>query len=313
MSLNIKGCSCARCKAYLFEEDDVVYCPECGAPHHRECYNALNHCALEELHGTPEEYSRERKEEKFAEQKQTEKATEKEKNTAVKTCKICSAEYPYDKDRCPNCGTPDMSNISGFVPFDLLGGVPKDYVLDENVTANDAKLFVASNTHRYIPKFALLNKSKKASWNWMAFLFPCPWMLSRKMFKSGIIVGLLTVITTLFSYPLQLATYNLGLNTATSYFELINQLSDALPQIKTSIIIFSLLGSLFELTLRIVVAVFGDYIYKKHSLETIKNIKANGEDIGFEYRKRGGVNIFYFFLATLVLQYLSSFIMMFLS
>ena len=52
MSLNDKGSSCVRCHAYIFPEDDIVYCPICGAPHHRECYNTLGHCALEELHGT---------------------------------------------------------------------------------------------------------------------------------------------------------------------------------------------------------------------------------------------------------------------
>ena len=49
MSLNTEGVSCVRCHAYLFPEDDIVYCPVCGAPHHRECYNQLGHCALEEM------------------------------------------------------------------------------------------------------------------------------------------------------------------------------------------------------------------------------------------------------------------------
>ena len=43
MSQNENKISCAVCNAYLFEEDDVVYCPVCGAPHHRECYNSIGH------------------------------------------------------------------------------------------------------------------------------------------------------------------------------------------------------------------------------------------------------------------------------
>ena len=58
MSLNTEGVTCVRCHAYLFPEDDVVYCPVCGAPHHRECYNELGHCALEEFHGTDKQYDR---------------------------------------------------------------------------------------------------------------------------------------------------------------------------------------------------------------------------------------------------------------
>ena len=57
MSLNIEDKQCQLCNAYLFEDDDVVFCPECGAPHHRECYNSLGHCALEHLHGTDQQYS----------------------------------------------------------------------------------------------------------------------------------------------------------------------------------------------------------------------------------------------------------------
>ena len=44
---------CAYCQAVLFEEDDVVWCPECGAPHHRACWQSLGHCAREALHGQP--------------------------------------------------------------------------------------------------------------------------------------------------------------------------------------------------------------------------------------------------------------------
>ena len=31
MSFNIEGEQCPVCHAYLFEDDDVVFCPECGA------------------------------------------------------------------------------------------------------------------------------------------------------------------------------------------------------------------------------------------------------------------------------------------
>ena len=47
---------CSLCHAYLFEDDDVVCCPVCGAPHHRECYEQLGHCALEKDHVTENQY-----------------------------------------------------------------------------------------------------------------------------------------------------------------------------------------------------------------------------------------------------------------
>ena len=58
MSLKTEGVTCVRCHAYLFDDDDIVYCPVCGAPHHRDCYNELGHCALEEFHGTDKQYDK---------------------------------------------------------------------------------------------------------------------------------------------------------------------------------------------------------------------------------------------------------------
>ena len=57
MGFSVEGQSCPVCHAYLFDEDDVVICPVCGAPHHRDCYAHVGHCALEHLHGTDEQYS----------------------------------------------------------------------------------------------------------------------------------------------------------------------------------------------------------------------------------------------------------------
>ena len=48
--------TCQFCHGILFEEDDIVVCPECGAPHHRECWQKAGKCALEEFHGTENQY-----------------------------------------------------------------------------------------------------------------------------------------------------------------------------------------------------------------------------------------------------------------
>ena len=41
---------CPVCGETFKPGDDVVVCPECGAPHHRECYEQLGHCCFEEKH-----------------------------------------------------------------------------------------------------------------------------------------------------------------------------------------------------------------------------------------------------------------------
>lgn len=306
MSLKIEGCSCARCKAYLFSEDDIVYCPICGAPHHRECYEALGHCALEELHGTEMQYSREKvlealEKEQEKKEKQEQEAESKKEYTI---CTKCGESYDDELSHCPRCSFPNINKISGLNGFDLLGGVPADYKLDENVTAEDAKRFVASNTHRYIPKFATINSKNKISWNWMAFLFPCQWMFSRKMFKNGILLGLLALTVTLLSVPLNKLILNMGTGDTMNIMNIVEALNSAVPEMKTVILVLTFLGGFLDIGIRLFAGLFGDYIYKNHTISAIKRIKAESEDIAFDYRKYGGVNLIWFLAAYLALQYL---------
>ena len=44
------GKKCPVCQKYFHADDDVVVCPDCGTPHHRECYESLGHCSNENLH-----------------------------------------------------------------------------------------------------------------------------------------------------------------------------------------------------------------------------------------------------------------------
>lgn len=302
-----KEISCVVCKAYLFEEDDVVHCPVCGAPHHRECYNSIGHCALEQLHGTPEEYSTDSLPEKTSE------------NTAEKevfdTCRVCGEEYDKNLAKCPKCSAPNFSHINSAHPlssFDFLGGIPNDYVLQDGVTAKEAAKFVVSNTHRYIPKFSRLNPKKRVSWNWIAFLLPSSWMFSRKMYKNGIITALLTVISVLLAYPLTEVLYSMELPIAQSYMELMQWMMEKIPSVDTSIIFAAFIGSVLNIGIQIFAGLYGDYLYKKHVISSIKDIKENSDDQEYDYRKRGGLNFFLFFISAMIIQYIPSIIAIFI-
>ena len=49
---------CPVCHKVFEEGDDVVSCPECGTPHHRECYKSIGKCANKDLHETDFVYNR---------------------------------------------------------------------------------------------------------------------------------------------------------------------------------------------------------------------------------------------------------------
>ena len=311
MSLNTEGVSCVRCHAYLFPEDDIVYCPVCGAPHHRECYNQLGHCALEEFHGTDRQYDKVKAREE--EQAAAEMPNTGENAEGLITCQMCHEKYDFALNACPKCGAPNIAKAGGsFVNFDFLGGVPADYDIGDGITADEAKRFVAANTPRYIPKFAVLNAKNKISWNWLAFLFPCGWMLSRKMYKNGVIAGLLTVISSLFYLPFMNAVNNLGTTPGETQAQLMQSLYEHLPEMGTAVITALLAGFVLSIAVRILSALFGDYLYKQYAISSIKTIRAESEDMDYDYRKKGGVNIFLFLLGTMAVQYLPALIGIFI-
>lgn len=311
MSLNTDGVSCVRCHAYLFPEDDIVYCPVCGAPHHRECYNQLGHCALEEFHGTDRQYDKVKAREEG--QAAAEMPNTGENAEGLITCQMCHEKYDFALNACPKCGAPNIAKAGGsFVNFDFLGGVPADYDIGDGITADEAKRFVAANTPRYIPKFAVLNAKNKLSWNWLAFLFPCGWMLSRKMYKNGIIAGLLTVISSLFYLPFMNAINNLGTTPGETQAQIMQSIYEHLPKMGAAVIAALLAGFVLNIAVRILSALFGDYLYKQYAISSIKTIRAESEDMDYDYRKKGGVNIFLFLLGTMAVQYLPALIGIFI-
>ncbi len=279
MSLDNKGISCALCHAYLFEEDDVVYCPDCGAPHHRECYNSIGHCALQELHGTENQYD---KIKRVMEEKETEQREQKDE--------------PQQEYRPP---------FADFSTIDFLGGVNPETEIEDGVTAKDAARFVMSNTMRYIPKFV---KGKKASWNFLAFLWPCAWFLSRKMYKAGIIAGVIQLVSSLLTIPYQNILVNLGLTASMYSYEYAESLAQNLDKFPPAVIVALFAGGLISLALSICSGIFGDWLYKKHVVTKIKEIKQNSQDIEMDFRKKGGVNFILFFVGLFGLQYILNFI-----
>ena len=48
--MDYTGIKCPVCEKTFTKQDDVVVCPECGAPYHRECYQKEGHCIFEEKH-----------------------------------------------------------------------------------------------------------------------------------------------------------------------------------------------------------------------------------------------------------------------
>lgn len=293
--------SCSACKAYLFEDDDVVHCPVCGAPHHRDCWNALGDCALHEYHGTENQYKPYYEEEPEKTEPQS---------AQTRTCPFCKEEYSIEEKVCPNCQMPPIAHSGVHViSLDMLGGVPADADLGKGVTAEEARKFVLTNTQRYIPKFAKMAAGFKRSWNWFAFLFPGVWMLSRKMYKSGTIVTALSVLFTILTLPLLTA---IDTSTATNTAEMFRIMMEEMPSVSMEIQILSMIGAFADLILRIIVGIMGDSMYHKHTINTISRIKRESEDAVLDFEKLGGISLLAMMIGYLAQSYLPTILLMFI-
>lgn len=87
---------CDGCGLPLREDDDVVVCPECGTPQHRECYKKENRCVNEYRHS--EKYEWQSGPVSAPNHSHAEEATEK-----MLPCPSCGHLNPKQAKHCENC------------------------------------------------------------------------------------------------------------------------------------------------------------------------------------------------------------------
>ena len=333
MSNRYEGKMCQICHSYLFDDDDVVVCPTCGAPQHRDCYNSLGHCGAQSSHGT--EYQFDKLEKKAEESSDNSSHNYKEDNI---TCPRCGKPSNKGTFFCPYCGNslnvftdnqPDGKPFgnagqyggapfgAGFIPipFDPLGGVSPDAITDD-VKASDIKEFVAVNTQRYIPKFFKLSKSNKSSWNWAAFLLPHGWLFYRKNFKPAILVSLLMLANSITYLPLNYAMSSVAETLPLNYTQ--SDMAKALIANMNTTglfpILLTLAGAIVSLTVRIICGIFGDWWYKQFTIESIKSINSDSliYDKNAAFSKKGNVSTVLWLIAVLAVSWFPKIINMIL-
>jgi RNA polymerase subunit RPABC4/transcription elongation factor Spt4 len=295
MGISVEGQKCPVCGAYIFDNDDLVFCPECGAPHHRDCYEALGHCAYKEKHGTPDGYKPPDKKEKVLE---NEPLFEQDK----KPCRFCGEMLSLDEKMCHNCGRP-QEPIGGSAPFgfngrtiilDPMGGVLPNEKFDD-VTAQEMKYYVAVNTQRYLPRFKAMKTMKKSSFNWAAFLVPHVWFFYRKMYLPGVLFSLLLIAASLFLLPLSRVVASFPEEATQTTATLARFLAQNMSSITATTVLLAVVSLIAELVIRLVAGFMGDKIYLKTVINGIKKVKANQEEsespLELELTRKGGVNI----------------------
>lgn len=213
--MNYENLPCPVCGSHMHSGDDIVFCPDCGTPCHRDCWKETGHCINESRHGngfiwTPDE-SR-------SEMPSLSDDVPQEEAEDIITCHVCGSENPStskncnhcgamllpvsdDGERvcpvcgeklepralvCTNCGTSLMPAGSKVIRRpNPLEGIDKDEPLGQHKEA-DYAVYVRSNTSKYLPKFRALSEGKSFCFNKAAFFLGPLWFCFRKMYAQGL-------------------------------------------------------------------------------------------------------------------------------
>ena len=205
---------CPVCSNQFTEDDDVVVCPECGTPHHRECYIQNGACANLDKHGTNEPIEVE-----FVDVEDKEEPAFEEKSTENKA---------------------ENSQQAVQEIIEEMKGAKGDYMLNgKHVSFYEAA--IKKNQKYYIPRFMLMDKTKKAvSWNIGGFFVPLAWCLYRKMYKFAAII--------LALYVLLIGTIGFSVISNEEFINTINECAQEDPNFYENILLYNTNNSNVSLT-----------------------------------------------------------------
>jgi len=218
--LSYENLPCPGCGEALAAGEDIVTCPDCGAPQHRECWLKDDRCALSERHGEsfvwqpPALPEPERAGEtplqahinRWEEQASCPSAFQPEGQEAQPYffCPNCGRKNQNGSMQCENCGylffapTPNRPAVPGVPQVWISGPGDPMYVKPEQdlggALAGDLALFIQRYARTYLYKFKQMAlEGKRLFFNLAACVFRGYWFIFRKMYSLGLIFLLLTL------------------------------------------------------------------------------------------------------------------------
>ncbi|MDR1467201.1 MAG: DUF2628 domain-containing protein [Oscillospiraceae bacterium] len=328
--VSFDGVLCVGCKTKFKNSDDIVVCPECGTPYHRECYNKIGYCVFEDKH----------------------KDNFKWKNLLVSEnseskeiiCASCAHKNPHNATYCENCksrlveqrsesGSSEKNSSrevfggSGSTSFvkvslgaePLLGFNPEEEI--SGIEAKDIVKYVQNNPNYYLNAFKLMEKKRKGRFNFSAFLFSGVWFLYRKQYKIGAIISVISLAITTIAlcvnnfysetiYNKVIKSFNLPSDSVVP-FEKIPEFQEKLFSLPISNVFLFFLPNLLmivDFLIMVVCGFKGNKFYMEDCFTKIGKIKKETElrdDLDQKFLMNGGVNyhvIWCFALVMLLLR-----------
>ncbi|MCL2857462.1 MAG: DUF2628 domain-containing protein [Oscillospiraceae bacterium] len=223
---NYLGVKCPVCSKRFAQADDVVVCPVCGAPHHRECYAQCGECAFTKDHLNGKEW-------RPPADEGIPGGHGAENRASSKTCQRCGSANPNEALFCQICGSSltvgnsppchQRQGMGGFGgrPGTVQDGAPnngaytynppyqpsQDYSdpyagLDQSekvggFSAKDVAMFVGPNYTYYLERFYQIEKYGRALQpNLAAAFLGFFYYFYRKMYRMGALTLLIFLLCT---------------------------------------------------------------------------------------------------------------------
>lgn len=333
--MSFKGVKCPVCSRFFEDSDDIVVCPVCGTPHHRECWDGNNRCANENLHSenfvwnNPDKASSDEKTKHFNTQNENEDRDGAFDFHSTTVCPSCGLENEKGSERCAQCGARlhrrplvNLGGAKGENEDGLLVDIVPPNVLIDGIPAEEMAAYIGPNCTRYTFRYMNMEKNGlKLSFNFFAAFLRPLWCFYRKMFAEGLIYFLIFAVITLITLPAGFGDFMKNLyeqmpsfinaSSGVDMAALQEYLSVHMPSVSGW---QTMLSYAFRYGSFLFFGLYGDTLYRKKVKRSIMKIRPQATTMP-EYmsklRKKGGTSILMFLLGIVILSmagYLISYI-----
>ncbi len=323
---NYEGEQCPKCKKIFQAGDDIVVCPDCGAPYHRSCSKEMEACVYADRHGTAEAYQPKAQREAAQAREQAKKVDGREQLR----CSRCGTLNASDGLFCAVCGTPLKKQVDrqqqqvesgepygqpydSVPPFSRIpynpyttpfGGLHPDEEID-GVAVKDLAIFLGQNAHYFLPRFKQMKEKNSNTWNWSAMFFTHYYLMFRKITWLG---ALMFAISLLLSVPAMFSYYD----------AMLHVYSPDVPAAFDEQMLFQMISvcNFLSIAIRVFLGMFTNRIYMNQVLRKIRKIRQEKDghpDYHSALVKNGTVSFplaIAIFAATIVMSFVSVFVMM---
>ena len=268
------GCPCEGCGTPLTLRDDIVVCPDCGAPYHRACYEKLGRCAHSASHAGGYEW-------KFPYQEselRTCPACGERTLRSEDRCRCCGAQLPPEGEAQPNDraaaqaeqgGTFDYANLyrqggpEAAVRQTIEAAFGADQTLD-GIPCQDWTDYIGPSAPAYMAEYCRMQlQNNKISMSFSALLFGPFYFFYRKAWKPA--------------FAFLAAELLLGLPTFISMLQISGSaLAPALSD--SALVLLARVCSVLSFVLMILRGMFGKWLYRRSAAANIRRIRKEFPD-----------------------------------